>query len=42
MSWLWACAAVAAVFYVLGTLALEQQAAAARASKREKEAGDAE
>ena len=40
MSWLWIAAAVAAVFYVLGSVALEQQAKAARASKREKEGSE--
>lgn len=42
MSWLWVAAAIAAVIYVLGTLELERQAAAARASEHAKEAADAD
>ncbi len=37
MSWLWIAAAVVAVFYVLGTVALEQQAEAARKEGRDQE-----
>lgn len=42
MSWLWIAAAAAAILYVLGSVALERQAKAARASKPEKEPDDAE
>jgi len=42
MSWLTLLGIILAVIFILGTLALERQAKAARASEPEKEAGDAE